>query len=632
MCGIAGLFSVSGKQEFLPVNLNSMMDPMQHRGPDGTGQFIDRGIALGHLRLSIVDLEGGVQPMHASRGAAILTFNGEIYNAAELRETLEAEGYTFQTSHSDTEVLLNAYLYWGDDCVTHFRGMFSFAIWDAMRQQLFIARDRLGIKPLYYTQVGDVFAFASELKGLLAIPDLCREINPEAIEDFLTLGYIPDPKTIFLNSYKLPPGHSLTYSRRAKGPVIRKYWDLNFMVEQDPGDLQKELVDRLREAVDIRMISDVPLGAFLSGGVDSSLVVSLMATSSDQAINTCSIGIDDVEMDESGYADKVAKIFNTKHSMRLADPARWLDLKLLARVYDEPFADNSAIPMLKVSAAARENVTVSLSGDGGDEVFFGYRRQYLHMQEHKLRKLIPENIRRNLFGFLGRYYPKFDYLPRFLRAKSTFEALAMTDAEAYCHTVSKTPSRVMNILRSDKLERDLGGYRTRDLFKGLYAEAPADTEMARIKYIDFKTYLAGGVLTKVDRASMHHSLEVRVPILDHKFVEWAATVPETEQLQGTNGKACLKKALEEFVDKDIIYREKKGFNVPVGDWMNNELLTKLQSLSKSPALKETGYLNTDSIDKMVKEHTSGMQNHEGTLWALIMLDESLSYLLGKDAA
>lgn len=631
MCGIAGQYSPDLKTVFSVADVEAMLAPMQHRGPDGQGVYVDQSIMLGHLRLSIVDIEGGHQPMQSVNKTALVTFNGEIYNAAEIRVILEEKGYQFQTSHSDTEVILYSYLEWQEHCVQKFRGMFAFAIWDNEKKQLFLARDRLGIKPLYYTIINNVIAFASELKGLLTVKGFDKTLNPEAIEDYLTLGYIPDPKTVFKGCYKLPPGHFLMCKPGDFSPRPQKYWDIDYSGEtnSDGENLQSELLSQLKEAVQYRLIADVPLGAFLSGGVDSSSVVSLMSELSDTSVKTCSIAVDDLDYDESDFADQVAELFKTDHSIRLTDPATGIDLQQLAEIFDEPFADSSAIPTLKVSATAREKVTVALSGDGGDEVFCGYRRQNLHLKEHKVRRVLPHWFRSAVFGFLGMVYPKFDFLPRIFRAKTTFQALAMHDSEAYCHSVSKTPRQVMNRLRSKKFTKSLKGYRTHHLFKKLYKKAPATTEMQRIKYIDFKTFLAGGVLTKVDRTSMHHSLEVRVPILDHKFVEWSTKVDDSLNLKGGMGKYIFKKAMEAKLPADILYRPKKGFAVPMGDWLKNDLADHLDALTTSKVLHRTGLLKLDAITRLVEEHRKGIKNHENTLWALLMLEASLAYLLGN---
>lgn len=630
MCGITGLFALSPDKQYMPSEIQTMMAAISHRGPDGEGYYLDQGVALGHLRLSIVDISGGHQPMKSADDQMVLTYNGEIYNAAALREQLEAAGYQFKTSHSDTEVLLYSYAHWGTDCVRHLRGMFAFAIWDAAKDQLFLARDRLGIKPLYYGVNEDSFAFSSELKGVLPLKGIDKRIHPQALEDYLTLGYVPDPKTIIVGARKLPPAHAMTVKRGALIPDVWQYWDVDFTAPDPDLAAEQALLDQLDDAVRARLMADVPVGAFLSGGVDSSAVVSLMARAAPVPINSFSIGVEDIDYDESDYADRIAQKFSTKHHVRYVDPAQGLDTAELARVYSEPFADSSAIPTLKVCALAKETVKVALSGDGGDEVFLGYRRQLFHLKEHKLRRLIPYMVRRPVFGLLGKVYPKFDFLPRFLRAKTTFEALSMTDAEAYCHTVSKTPRRVMAKLRSRKFKKALRGYRTRDLFQKLYDQAPALTELARIKYIDLKTFLAGGVLTKVDRASMYHGVEVRVPILDHHFIEWASKVPDGQQLVGGQGKSCLKKALEPLIDHDILYRPKQGFSIPVESWLRSELREKLLSLPQSEILHQTGYLNMRVIAKLIDGHLSLRQNNADVLWALLMLEESLRYLSNAD--
>ena len=433
MCGIAGIFDQRGQRTIDRSLLGRMTDALRHRGPDDSGIHVEPGVGLGHRRLSIIDLAGGHQPLFNEDGSVAVVYNGEIFNFQALAKELTTAGHIFQT-RCDTEVIVHAWEQWGEACVDKFRGQFAFALWDRNRQCLFLARDRLGIKPLYYARLADGrLIFASELKSLLQCPDLPREIDPSAVEDYFSYGYIPDPKSIYSAVAKLAPGHRVTITRGRDFAEPRSYWDLDFTKRhhapaQQLGD---ELIERLGEAVNIRLIADVPLGAFLSGGVDSSAVVAMMAQDATDPINTCSIGFSQADYDESAYATRVAERYRTRHDLRVVDATEFDLVDRLADVYDEPFADSSAMPTFRVCALARERVTVALSGDGGDEIFAGYRRYRWHHYEEQIRQRVPRAVRKPLFGLLGRTYPKLDWAPKWLRAKSTFQAAALESADAY---------------------------------------------------------------------------------------------------------------------------------------------------------------------------------------------------------
>ncbi|MEO1576504.1 MAG: asparagine synthase (glutamine-hydrolyzing), partial [Pseudomonadota bacterium] len=442
MCGISGIFDTRAAAPVDEQLLVAMNDTMEHRGPDGFGTHIEPGVGLGHRRLSIIDLEGGKQPMGNEDGSIIVTFNGEIYNFQELREQLVARGHRFRTN-SDTEAIVHGYAEWGADCVKRFNGMFALAVYDRNNQTLFMARDRLGIKPLYYGYVDDGrLLFGSELKVLLRHPSLERRISAVAVEDYFTFGYVPDPDTILAGVHKLAPGHTLTLTRGQPVPQPRQYWDVPF----EPGparskaDIETELLERLEMAVRRRMIADVPLGAFLSGGVDSSAVVALMTGLSDKPVSACSISFGDPQFNEVKYARQVADYLGTDLSVRQVDEHDFDLLDRLGELYDEPYADSSAMPTYRVCKLAREGVKVALSGDGGDENFAGYRRYRWHAYEEKVRRVLPQGIRGPLFGTLGRVYPKLDWAPKFLRAKSTLEAIGRDTTEGYLHGVSIFPA------------------------------------------------------------------------------------------------------------------------------------------------------------------------------------------------
>src|SRR5579862_5888302 len=525
MCGIAGIFETRNKKPIDRDLLARMTDALEHRGPDDGGLHVAPGTGLGHRRLSIIDLSPlGRQPLFNEDGTVCVTFNGEIYNFPELVDRLQARGHTFR-SRCDTEVIVHAWEEWKEDCVQYFNGMYAFAVWDEPNQTLFLARDRFGEKPLYYSLLSDgQFVFGSELKALLLHPGVRRDLDPRAVADYFSYGYVPDPRSIYRGVMKLPPAHSLVLRRGKPVPNPREYWDVSFRVgaPRSEGDLREELIERLRKAVGMRMMADVPLGAFLSGGVDSSAVVAMMSSQSAKPVNTCSIAFDDAAYDETRFAQEVAQRFRTNHFSRTVAADDFDLLDRLVTFYDEPFADSSALPTYLVCALARERVTVALSGDGGDEVFAGYRRYFWHQNEQSVRSLLPDRLRSPLFGTLGALYPKLDWAPRPLRAKATLQNLARNASEAYFNSICAVPEGVRERLFAPAQRRELGGYRPIDVLRGHMERAGTDDSLSQIQYADMKTYLPGDILTKVDRASMATSLEVRVPLLDHEFVQWLA--------------------------------------------------------------------------------------------------------------
>src|SRR5690348_15755664 len=476
-----------------------MRDSMHHRGPDEAGMYLAKGIGLGHRRLSIIDLSHGQQPMVDGAAGLALVYNGELYNFEQIRAELETAGVGF-TSHSDTEVLLRAWQQWGEACVGRLRGMFAFAVWDMRASRVFLVRDHVGIKPLYYafTRTGDL-VFASELKGLLAHPDVERTLDPQALEDYLALGYVPDPKCIYRGVYKLPPGHWLSWRVGETRPTARRYWDVPFATARiDESAAVLQLRTLLNESVASQMVADVPLGAFLSGGVDSSAVVASMCRAGRGAVNTCAIGLDHAGFDETAYARQVAQHLGTTHFEERVDSDDHDLLDTLAGIYDEPFADSSAIPTYRVCELARRHVTVALSGDGGDEDFLGYRRYRLFAAEEVLRSRIPAAIRKPIFGTLGPLYPKLDWAPRFLRGKTTFEGLARDSAGAYVHAISIFPEQGRRELFSADMLGTLRGYSAAEIFRGQLAGRKFPDALSMVQYLDYKTYLPGDILTKVD--------------------------------------------------------------------------------------------------------------------------------------
>ena len=628
MCGIAGIFHLATPKPVDPARLERMCAAMAHRGPDGQGVWTAPGVGLGHLRLSIIDVAGSPQPMASSDGRAMLVFNGEIYNYRELREELRGSGAQFHTD-GDSEVILAAWQRWGPDCVTRLHGMFAFAIYDLAQRTLFLARDRLGVKPLFYAPLSDgSLAFASELKGLLAHPLLRREIDPLAVEDYLTWGYVPDHRSILAGVHKLPAGHTLLLRHDAPLPAPSQYWDVSF-AERRKGrasDLEAELLHLLRQAVTSRMVSDVPLGAFLSGGVDSSAVVALMAEASSQPVKTCSIGFDVAELDESGYAAKVAQRFGTDHRARTVSPDDFEHIDSLVGMFDEPFADASALPTWRVCQLARETVTVALSGDGADEAFAGYRRHKFQYGEDRLRGVMPQALRGPMLGGLGAVYPKADWAPRPLRAKTTLLSLAGSSEAGYARALSILPPELRDTLYSPEFLRLRGDYRAEQPFEALMQGAPARSGLDRAQYADLKFWLPSDILTKVDRTSMAVSLEAREPLLDHRLIEFAASLPEGLRLKRGEGKWLLKKTMQRYLPDEVLYRPKQGFVTPISQWFRGPLASSARAIAGSAALARTGWFDAKRLAAIADAHIAGRSDHGRLLWQLVMLDKSLAAL------
>ncbi len=630
MCGIAGIFHLETAKPVDPERVKRMTDAIAHRGPDGSGVWTAPGVGLGHRRLSIIDLEGGAQPMHSDDGALTLTFNGEIYNFRELRKELEAAGLAFRTN-SDSEVILQGWRHWGPDCVSHFHGMFAFAIHDARTKQLFLARDRLGVKPLYYAQIPDgSVIFGSELKALTAHPALRREVDLAAVDDYMALGYVPDHACIIRGVKKLAAGHTLLLQQGRALPQPVKYWDIDFSrrAKGSQTELSEELLRLMRQGVTSRMVADVPLGAFLSGGVDSSSVVALMAEASRQPVKTCSIGFDVGELDETEYAETIARRFATDHRSRKVAADDFGLIDTLAYHFDEPFADGSALPTYRVCEMAREQVTVALSGDGADEALAGYRRHVFHQKEEQLRGLLPQRLRGPLFGGLGNFYPKADWAPRPLRAKTTLLSLARTGPEGYTDAVSLTTPAQRHGLYSQRMRSNIGGYRAEEHMERLMASAPAQSGLDQAQYADMKMWLPGDILTKVDRMSMAVGLEAREPLLDHRLLEFAASLPDKMRIRGGQGKWLMKKTMEGYLPKDILYRPKMGFVTPIDQWFRGALADKAQALSTSRTLSQMDLFNSHAVAKAAEDHIAGRVNNGRLLWQLVMLEKSLAKLFG----
>jgi len=626
MCGIAGIYLPTSQQQPDAEILRRMNDRQLHRGPDAGDYFFAAGVGLAHRRLSIIDLDGSPQPMRTPDNSVCVVFNGEIYNFKELRTELQAKGYTF-ISQGDTETILHAWREWGVDCVHHLRGMFAIGIWDQQQQSLFLARDRLGVKPMFYAMLpGHEFVFGSELKVLKQHPKFDRTLRHSAIEDYFTFGYVPEPNTIYQHCFKLEPGHRMLLTKGMTAlPQPEQYWDIptEWSADVSTNEAETELIQRFKEAVWIRMVADVPLGAFLSGGVDSSAVVAMMSQLQSDPVNTCAIGFDVPTFNETEFAQMVADRYQTHHQVKVVSQNDFALIDQLADLYDEPFADSSAMPTYRVCEMAREQVTVALSGDGGDEVFAGYRRYQMHLQETSLRNRLPLPLRQAIFTPFGKWYPKLAWAPKFLRAKTTFQALAMDDVQGYHNSISILRADDREALFSDEFKQKLQGYNSLQVFRRYQQKTKALDPLKTVQYIDLKTYLVGDILTKVDRASMAHSLEVRVPFLDHRFIEWAFKLNSASNLAQGVGKLILKKTLEPYLPEDVLYRKKMGFAVPLADWFRGPLKQKLQDDVLSERMLNSGIFNAQQLQKLVNEHLSGLKDNSSALWTLMMFDHFL---------
>ena len=619
MCGIAGIVDLRSNRAIDREALQRMTDALAHRGPDGEGYFTAPGVGIGHRRLAIIDKPGGAQPFHSHDDKGVLSFNGEIYNYQTLAPALTAAGARLKT-RSDTEVLAEGLALHGAPFVHELRGMFAFAFWDQSSETLLLARDRMGEKPLYYGETDDGFLlFASEIGALISARLLPLDIDPQAVSDYFHFGYVPDPKSIYQRIRKLNPGSTLT-ARRGATIQIERYWrpvlasseNLKFDAAKD------QLLEALDQSVRLQLVSDAPLGAFLSGGVDSSAIVASMARAS-SAIKTCTIGFEEDAHDERDYARQVAQQYGAEHREEVAhmDHASLIDD--LAGVYGEPFADSSALPTYIVSKLARRHVTVALSGDGADELFAGYRRYPFFLKEEALRGLAPLALRRLLFAPAGALYPKLDWAPRPLRLKTTLQSLGDSSASAYARAVgANLPDRVRHML-SGEFKTSLNTYSSTSLVEKIMRRAEDHHPLSLAQLVDLHTWLPGRMLTKIDRASMAHSLEVRAPFLDHKLVEWAGMLPPAFKLKGNEGKFILKKALAPRLGHDILYRPKQGFASPIAQWLKQKP-GPLERLKDSHAWRRSGYLNPEAIEKMALAHQQGRADYSQELWTVIMFD------------
>ncbi len=631
MCGLSGILAPAEQVSIDVAALRRMTDALRHRGPDGDGFHVAPGIGLGHRRLAIIDPAGGQQPMFNEDGSVVIVFNGEIYNFRELRPELEALGHVFR-NRCDTEAVIHAWESWGPDCLGRLNGMFAFALWDASRQMLFLARDRLGKKPLCYATLPDgSFAFASEIGALLTMPEISRRLCPRAIDDFFALGYVPDPGSIYQAVRKLPPAHYLLLPRGGGPAVPRRYWDAaTGPLAIDAREAVADLSSRLAECTTMRLVADVPLGAFLSGGLDSSAIVALAARARATPLDTFTIGFDGGE-DETPYADMVGRRYGTRQHCERSSA---LDVLAAAReqgrLFGEPFGDPSSVPTARVSALARRHATVALSGDGGDEVFGGYRRYRWHRIVEAMRRSIPEPLRRHAVGRLAAIYPKLDRAPRWLRARHTLTELSLQSALGYYRTVGKVEHLRRRALFAPGLEESLDGYDPSARFVALLEASNTDDPLRQAQYMDLHTWLPGDILTKVDRASMAHSLEVRAPLLDYRLVEWGFALPAKLKITGGEGKHVLKRAIAPLLPRAVLHRPKQGFAVSLATELRGNAARLRGRLLDGPML-DCGLFDPAAIAQLVDEHASGALDHSSALWLLLVFEGFLATELAPTA-
>jgi len=619
MCGITGFINFySHNKVTAREKLLRMTDSLAHRGPDASGLYVDTHAALGHRRLSIIDLATGEQPMADVSGRYRIVFNGEIYNFPAIKRELEELGYGFATA-SDTEVILQAYVCWGEACVERFNGMFAFALWDTMEKELFIARDRVGKKPLYYAWDGKCFAFASELKSIIKGGFTGRSIDLSALDAYFCLGYIPSPLTVFADVQKLPPATAGKVC--PEGVTLERYWtpDCSRKITLTPDEACEQLDELLRDAVACRMMSEVPLGAFLSSGLDSGLVASYMAQLSDYPVSTYTMGFEEERFNERDGARLIANHIGARHSEFVSKPGDIKTLLSIARFLDEPFADNSALPSWHVCENAANKLTVALTGDGGDEGFGGYTFRYLpHVMESRVRRQIPNGLRRGVFGAVGRLYPSSARLPKILRLKTIFENLSQSDARAFYNDLVWLRGDDRNRLYTQTFTRELYGRTPEERVLPFYEQCLGADALSRAQYTDIRFYLPEDVLVKADRISMAHGLELRNPLLDHRILEFGLSLPPELKISRTKGKLVLRHLAEKRLPREVVNLPKKGFSVPAAHWLRTSLkVFSRDIIFKSPLIKE--FLNRDALKVMWADHQSCARDHHVFLWSTMML-------------
>ena len=614
MCGIAGFTKAALPEGDLDL-LCRMGKTIAYRGPDSHGEYVNDYIGLAHRRLSIIDLSSdGHQPMHSACGRYSIVFNGEIYNFQELRNKYKAAGYQFR-SRTDTEVILAAYSQEGEDCLAQLHGMFAFALWDNKKKSLFLARDRIGKKPLYWWHGGgDRLVFASEIKPLLECKEVSRQIEPTAILDYLKYLYIPAPKTIFKNIYKLMPGHRLMLKIGGE-PVVSQYWDVDFSTNDGLSleDATDQLLHKIEEQTALRMVADVPLGAFLSGGVDSSGIVGLMAKNSTQPVKTCTIGFTDKNHDESSYAQEVADRFATDHQHYTVNENLIDTVSCLPRYFDEPFADSSAVPTYHVSRLARKSVTVALAGDGGDESFAGYQKYAVEQIENRVRSYVPSVLLQLIHTLTS---PAEKGVMK--KACSLAGSGLLSASDGFYNTNTFITDKQVRAIFSDRFYSDCQGYDPSEHTRKHWDHLHGADHVSRMLYTDIKTYLPGDILVKVDRTSMANSLEVRAPLLDHSIIEYAASLPSRWKMNGTQKKYILRKAFSKLLPDDFLARKKQGFTVPLSSWFRQDLKQfAFVALFESEFMEEV--FNLNMLEIIWNQHQAHKVDHGTLLWSLLSL-------------
>ena len=618
MCGICGVLYFQPNAPTDRSTLLLMNASLQHRGPDDEGYYEDDQVCLAMRRLSIIDLHTGQQPISNESGDIWVVYNGEIYNFQEVRADLEQRGHIFKTQ-TDTEIIVHAYEEYGDECVTHFNGMFAIALWDARERRLFLARDRLGIKPLYYWSGMDKLVFGSELKALLFHPDVPRQVDLTALDLFLTLEYIPAPRTIYEDVFKLLPGHRLVVEQ---GKLkVTQYWDVPYQpVSRSEAECAEILSGLIKESVRLRLISDVPLGAFLSGGIDSSAIVGYMTQSANEAVRTFSIGFEDDTYNELPYAEAVAKQFGTKHHVEVLKSAHSDLTEQLVAHFDEPFADTSIFPTYLVSKLASREVKVVLSGDGGDELFAGYDT-YLAEKLDRYYGRLPRPLRQQVLPkFAGWLPPQPAKKGLINKVKRMVEGGAFDRSLQHTRWMMFLTSSEKNSLYRSDMRASLYDHLTTDFFQEYFEKANRFDRLAQQQYVDVKTYLADDILTKVDRMSMAVSIEARVPLLDYHIVEFALNLPAHMKLQGAHTKSILRQAVKNMVPQSILEKPKEGFSIPMKHWLCTSLKPMMLDLLSKSALQKHGYFDPQVVAGWIQEHLEGRANHSHRLWALMVFE------------
>lgn len=613
MCGICGLAYKDTTKRIDHSLLQRMTDAIEHRGPDSEGFFIHNNIGLGHRRLMIIDLNDGHQPMFNEDNSIVVVYNGEIYNFKEIKNDLINKGHIFKTN-CDTEIIVHAYEEYGLDCPNHFRGMFGFAIYDKNKDEIFIVRDRLGIKPIYYYHDNDIFIFGSEIKSITKALSSRLPVNYKAIDFYISLGYVPGDITLFNGINKLPPGHSLTIKNN--NLEINEYWDLCAYspINISFDDAQEQLLNLLKESIDIRLMADVPLGAFLSGGLDSSSVVALMSEIIDQPVKTFSVGYrDDPASSELEYARIVSKHFNTDHHEFILESEDFFEsINLLLHFTEEPIVESAAIALYQLSRLAREHVTVILSGEGGDEILAGYPLYQLMRKVdtiHNFYKFVPTPIQKNLSALFANSEKKSKY----------FDWFSLPLNNRYWTISNDVTSSIKANMYSNDFQHNVGDT-VSHYFTNLFNHIEDGTNLRRMSYVDIKSWLPDDLLVKADKMTMATSLELRVPMLDHKLVEFCLSLPDEYRLNSNNGKYLLKKSMEQYLPKEIIYRKKMGFPVPIAHWFRTSLYDKLRDILLDNRCLSRGYFRPEYYNEILSIHRSGKQDLSRRIFSLLVLE------------